>query len=114
VSVELETAYRRSSLSPISANFSLLFDFPSAAHVTPYVAAGVGLDQYAVADTSPGGHLVPRAGTAVSVNAGGGVRVRGNERWGIRSDARWSNGLGARAPERWRVYNGVTLGRQGR
>src|SRR5262245_11718311 len=95
LSVELETSYRFSEVSPLSANLSLLFDFPEFAQMTPYVAAGIGLDQYAFADTSPTGHLIMHAGTALSVNAGGGVRVRAAENWGIRADARWSNGLGA-------------------
>jgi hypothetical protein len=82
--------------------------------MTPYVVGGIGLNQYAFADTPSTGHLVRQAGTAVSLNAGGGVRVRGGEDWGIRTDARWFNDLGRKAPERWRVYNGVTFGRQGR
>jgi hypothetical protein len=114
LSVELETSYRRSAVSPMSANLSLLFDFPEVGRVTPYVAGGVGLDQYAVANLSPSGNLVAQAGTAFSVNAGGGLRIRGDENWGIRADARWSNGLGEKAPERWRLYNGVTFGRKGR
>jgi hypothetical protein len=113
LSVELETAYRHSSVSPLSANVSLLFDLPSVARATPYLAAGIGLDQYAVADVAPGGRVVEQAGTAVAVNAGGGLRVRSSDNWGIRTDARWSNGLG-RAPERWRLYNGVTFGKQAR
>ena len=114
LSVEAETSYRRSAVSPLNANVSLLFDFPQFGRITPYVAGGIGLDQYAFADTSSTGQIVTQAGTALSVNAGGGVRVRSTENWGIRTDARWSNGLGGRAPERWRVYNGVTFGRQGR
>ena len=114
LSVEAETSYRLSGVSPVSVNLSLLFDFPQVARVTPYVAAGVGLDQYVTADTSLSGQLVEHAGTALSVNAGGGVRVRSTDTWGYRADARWSNGLGARAPERWRVYNGVTFGGLGR
>jgi hypothetical protein len=114
LSVEAETNYRFSAVSPLNANVSLLFDLPEFARITPYVAGGIGLDQYVFADTSPSGHIVTQAGTAVAVNAGGGVRIRSNENWGIRGDARWFNGLGAKAPERWRVYNGVTFGRQGR
>jgi hypothetical protein len=108
--LEVETAYRRSAVSPFSANVSMLLDLPSFARVTPYVAGGIGVDQYVVAD-SLNGHVVTQAGTALSVNAGGGVRVRSTDAWGLRTDARWSNGLGGRAPERWRVYNGVTFGR---
>lgn len=113
-SLEVETNYRASEVSPVNANLSLLYDFPQVARITPYVAGGIGLDQYTFADTSPAGQFVARSGTALSVNAGGGVRVRSGDNWGIRSDARWSNGLGAMAPERWRVYNGVSFGRQAR
>jgi hypothetical protein len=113
-SVEVETSYRRSAVSPLNANLSLLFDFPQFVRMTPYVAAGIGLDQYAFADSALTGQVVTQAGTTLSVNAGGGVRVRSNENWGIRADARWFNGLGERAPERWRLYNGVTFGPKGR
>jgi hypothetical protein len=113
-SVELETSYRRSEVSPVNSNVSLLFDLPQVGRVTPYVVGGVGLDQYAIADLSPAGKIIAQAKTAFSVNAGGGVRVRGDENWGIRTDARWFNGIGARAPERWRLYNGVTFGGKGR
>lgn len=113
-SIELETSIRRSKVSPLSSNLSLLFDLPEVARVTPYVVGGIGLDQYAFADSSPAGNLIAQANTAFSVNAGGGVRVRGDENWGIRTDARWFNGIGERAPERWRLYNGVTFGRKGR
>jgi hypothetical protein len=111
-SVELEANYRRSAVSPANFNLSFLFDLPEVARVTPYVAGGVGLDQYAFADLSPAGNVIKQVGTAFSVNAGGGVRIRGDENWGIRADARWFNGLAERAPERWRLYNGVTFGRK--
>jgi opacity protein-like surface antigen len=114
LSLELETSYRRSEVSPVNANFNLLFDFPEIGRVTPYVVAGVGLDQYAFADLSPRGTIVAQAKTGFSVNAGAGLRVRTDENWGIRTDARWLNGIGDRAPERWRLYNGVTFGRKGR
>ena len=114
LSVEVDTGARLSTVSPLSANVSLLFDLPQFARMTPYIAGGIGLDQYAFADTSLTGDFVAQSGTAVSVNAGGGVRVRGSENWGIRADARWFNGLGDRAPERWRLYNGVMFGRQAR
>ena len=114
LSVELDSSVRRSEVAPFSANVSLLFDFPEVGRVTPYVAGGVGLDQYAYADQFNSGNVVAHAGTAVSVNAGGGVRIRSNETWGIRTDARWINGIGPRAPERWRLYNGVTFRANGR
>ena len=113
-SVEVETSSRLSDVARLNANFSLLFDFPRIGRVTPYVAAGVGLDQYAYAETAPSGALIAEAGTAFSLNAGGGLRIRGNETWGMRTDARWFNGIGRKAPERLRLYNGVTLSSKGR
>jgi hypothetical protein len=113
-SVEVETGSRLSDVARMTANFSLLFDLPEIGRATPYVAAGVGLDQYAYAETAPSEVMVAESGAALSVNAGGGVRVRGNETWGMRTDARWSNGIGRKAPERWRLYNGVTFNPKGR
>ena len=97
----------------LSSHFSLLYDLPTLGRVAPYVAGGIGLEQYGVALEAPQGRLVTQQQTALSVNAGGGVRVPINQRWGVRSDARWFNGLGRTAPERWRLYNGVTVGRGG-
>jgi len=113
-SFEVETSSRLSDVAPLNANFSLLFDLPEIGRVTPYVAAGVGLDQYAYAETAPSGVMVAEAGTAFSVNAGGGIRIRGDESWGVRTDARWFNGIGRKAPERLRLYNGVTFNPKGR
>jgi hypothetical protein len=114
LSLEVETNYRRAQLSPMNASLSLLFDLPAMACVTPYVAAGIGLDQYVIVDRSSAGTIVAQGKTAFAVNAGGGLRIRADENWGIRTDARWVNGLGGRAPERWRLYNGVTLTPKGR
>jgi hypothetical protein len=113
-SVEVETSSRLSDVARLNANFSLLFDLPEIGRVTPYVAAGVGLDQYAYAETAPSGAMVAESFTAFSVNAGGGVRIRGDETWGMRTDARWFNGIGRKAPERLRLYNGVTFNPKGR
>lgn len=101
-------------MSALGYNLNLLFDLPAMGRVTPYVVGGVGVEQYGFAETSPAGNFVAQSRTALSVNAGGGVRIRGDEHWGVRADARWSNGLGSRAPERLRLYNGVTFGRQQR
>lgn len=111
LSAEVETSYRAAEIGALSSSLSLLYDFPTLACVTPYVAAGIGLDQYGFAELSPAGKLLTKTGTAFTVNAGGGVRVRADENWGIRADARWINGVGYKAPERWRLYNGITLGR---
>src|SRR5262245_30335628 len=108
LSLELETSYRRAEIGGLSSNLSLLFDLPRVGPATPYLACGVGLDQYGTAEL-PAGTVVARERTALSVNAGGGVRVQTNQNWGVRADARWFNDLGS-GPERWRLYNGVTFG----
>lgn len=108
LSVEFETAYRRAEIGAVSSNVSLLFDLPKIGSVTPYVAGGIGLDQYGTAE-DVAGRVVAFEKTAFSVNAGGGIRVQADQKWGIRTDARWFNDIG-RGPERWRLYNGLTLG----
>jgi hypothetical protein len=108
-SLELDTALRHAEINGLTTSVSVLYDLPSLGRATPYLAAGVGLEQYGTAAAAPSGGLVTRHRTAFTLNAGGGVRVALDDRWGLRSDLRWSNGIGRDAPERWRLYNGVTL-----
>jgi hypothetical protein len=112
-SIEVEAGYRRAEINALYSNAGVLFDLPSIGRVTPYLAAGIGLGQYGFAEMSPAGTPVSQSAATLSVNAGGGVRVPVTENWGVRADARWQNGLGGRAPERWRVFNGVSY-RRGR
>ena len=108
LSAELE-AGKRPDVNGVALNVSLLYDLPTIGRVTPYVAGGVGLEQYGDAFGSVGSFFV-KTKTAFTVNAGGGARVPIDDNWGVRADARWFNAVG-KAPERWRVYNGVTFGR---
>ena len=108
-SIELETEHRRAETNGFLSNVSVMYDLPSCGRLTPYVVAGIGIEPYSFAYQSPFGGVATSAGTAVAVNAGGGVRVVGGSNWGMRTDARWSNGIGWRAPERVRLYNGVTF-----
>lgn len=112
--LELEMDYRRAEINALSSSVSLLYDLPRLGRTIPYLAGGVGVEQYGTALVLPGLGVVTQSGLAFTVNAGGGVRVPVSENWGIRTDARWSNGIGSNAPERWRVYNGVTFRRGGR
>jgi hypothetical protein len=109
ISLEAEIGYRRDELNALSAHLSVLHDLPRLGRVTPYLAAGIGLEQYGTAVPQPNNSLATVARTALSVNAGGGVKVPVDDRWGLRSDARWFNGLGDQAGEHWRVFNGVTV-----
>ena len=109
LSIEGEVGYRREELNALSAHLSVLQDLPRLGRVTPYMAAGIGLEEYGVAAPQPDGSVAAIKRTALSVNAGGGVKVPVDDRWGVRTDARWFNGLGEQAGEHWRLFNGVTL-----
>jgi hypothetical protein len=108
LSAELE-AGKRPDVNGLALNFSLLYDLPKIRRVTPYIAGGVGLDQYGDAFGS-GGDIFVKTKTAFAVNAGGGVRAPIDDNWGVRADARWFGTFG-KTPDRWRMYNGVTFGR---
>jgi hypothetical protein len=109
VSLELEMDYRRAEIDALASSVNVLYDLPHLGRAIPYLAAGAGFEQYGTALDVPGVGVVASRGLALTVNAGGGVRVPVDENWGIRTDARWSNGIGRDAPERWRLYNGVTF-----
>jgi hypothetical protein len=108
LSAELEVG-KRPDVNGMALNVSLLYDLPMFGRATPYVAGGVGVEQYGYAFGS-GGNLFVETKTAFTVNAGGGLRVPIDDNWGVRTDARWFDAIG-QAPDRWRVYNGVTFGR---
>jgi opacity protein-like surface antigen len=109
LSVETEVGYRRDTAGRLSATASLLYDLPRIGRVMPYLAAGAGLEEYGTASRLPDGALAVQSRQALTINAGGGLKVPVNENWGIRTDARWFNGLGSNAGEHWRLYNGVTF-----
>ena len=109
ISLEAEVGYRRGEVNALSSNVSLLYDLPRVRAVTPYLAGGVGLAQYASVIDVPQFGPVTHSQLAVTANAGGGLKVPVEKNWGFRTDARWFQGIG-KAPEHWRVYNGVTIG----
>ena len=108
--VELETELKRAEITAVNVALSLVYDLPAIGPVTPYVAAGVGLERFGKAIYRPDGKPLLGSDTGLTVNAGGGIRVPVNDRWGVRSDARWLYGSGRDAPDQWRIYNGATLG----
>jgi opacity protein-like surface antigen len=114
LSIELDTALREAEVTGLNSSVSLVYDLPSIGRLTPYVAGGVGFEQYGAVVESPVQGLVTVKKTTFTVNAGGGIRMPIDDKWGVRTDARWSNGIGMQAPERWRVYNGVTFATGGR
>ena len=109
LSVESEVGYRKDVTGRLSATASVLYDLPRIRRFKPYLAAGAGLEEYTTASRLPDGTFVTQGRTAFAINAGGGVKVPVNDHWGIRTDARWFNGLGSHAGEHWRFYNGVTF-----
>ena len=109
LSVESEVGYRHDMAGRLSATASLLYDLPRIGRFKPYLAAGAGLEEYATASRLPDGALAAQPRTAFAINAGGGLKVPVDDNWGIRTDARWFNGLGRDAGEHWRLYNGVTF-----
>jgi hypothetical protein len=101
--------YRRDLAGRLSATASLLYDLPRIGRVMPYLAAGAGVEEYATALRLPDGTFATQPRMAFAINAGGGLKVPVDDNWGIRTDARWFNGLGRDAGEHWRLYIGVTF-----
>ena len=114
MSLEAEVGYRRQEVNALSAHLSLLQDLPRIGRIRPYLAAGIGLEEYGTPVPQPSGTLATVGRMALSVNAGGGIKVPVDENWGVRADARWFNGVGEQAGEHWRLFNGVTLRAGGR
>jgi len=108
--IELETELRRAEITAVNVALSLVYDLPTIGRVTPYVAAGIGLERFGKAYYRPDGAPLLGSDTGLTVNAGGGLRMPVNDRWGVRSDARWLHGSGRDAADKWRIYNGATLG----
>ena len=112
LSVETDVAYRRGEgrIHALSTNTSLLWSLPRLGQSTPYVAAGVGLWQYGAPVFSVNG---PPIGTepsvALTVNAGGGLKMPMNEKLDLRTDARWFKSFGRHGSEQFRVAQGVSF-----
>lgn len=109
LSLESEVGYRRDIAGRLSATASLLYDLPRIGRVMPYLAAGAGVEEYATWSRLPDGTFAAQPRMAFAINAGGGLKVPVDENWGIRTDARWFNGLGRDAGEHFRLYNAVTF-----
>jgi hypothetical protein len=75
----------------------------------PVRDAGAGVGQYLTSSEGPVFELLARQGTAFTVNAGGGIKVRIGDNWGFRTDARLVNVLARDAGDYGRLYNGVTF-----
>ena len=112
LSVETDVAYRRGEgdIHALSSNASLLWFLPRVGQATPYVAGGVGLSQYGAPVFSSNG---PPIGTeprvALTVNAGGGLKMPMNEKLDLRTDARWFKSFGRQGSEQFRVAQGISF-----
>ena len=106
LSLEAEVEWRLESVSGLSAAGNLVLDLRKPGLVTPYVIGGAGIDRYKVSLDWPQHGSTTQLTSALAVNAGGGVRIPFNARWGMRTDGRISNGIG-RSPTRWRVFIGM-------
>ena len=111
LSVETDVAYRRGEgrIHALSSSISLLYAFRFG-QSTPYVVGGVGLSQYGAPVFSSNG---PPIGTqprvAMTVNAGGGLKMPMNEKLDLRTDARWFKSFGRQGSEQFRVAQGISF-----
>jgi hypothetical protein len=111
LSVETDVAYRRGEgrIHALSSNISLLYFLPPVGQSTPYVAGGVGLSQYGAPVFSSGRPIGTEPRVALTVNAGGGLKMPVNEQLDLRTDARWFKSFGAQGAEQFRVAQGIAF-----
>ena len=111
LSVETDVAYRRGEgrIHALSSSTSLLWSLPRVGQSTPYVAAGVGLWQYGAPVSSNGRPIGTQPRVAMTVNAGGGLKMPMNEKLDLRTDARWFKSFGRQGSEQFRVAQGISF-----
>ena len=112
LSVESDVAYRRGEgrIHALSSSTSLLYFLPRAGQSRPYVAVGVGLSQYgAPVFSSMGRPIGTEPRVAMTVNAGGGLKMPMNEKLDLRTDARWFKSFGLQGSEQFRVAQGISF-----
>ena len=112
LSLETDVAYRHGEghINALSTNTSLLWFPPRVGPASPYVVGGVGLAQYGAPVFGSSG---PPSGTerrlAMTVNAGGGLKMPMNEKLDLRTDARWFKSFGRQGSEQFRVAQGLSF-----
>lgn len=112
LSVETDVAYRRGEghINALSSSVSLLYFLPRVGQAIPYVVGGVGLSQYgAPVFSSNGPPIGYESSVALTVNAGGGLKMPLNEKLDLRTDARWFKSFGRYGSEQFRVAQGVSF-----
>lgn len=110
--VETDVAYRRGEgrIHALSSSTSLVYVLPRVGQATPYVVGGVGLSQYGAPLLSSIGRPIgtePRV--ALTVNAGGGLKMPINDKLDLRTDARWFKSFGRQGSEQFRVAQGMSF-----
>lgn len=111
LSIETELGYRsgEGDINALSTSTSLLWLLPRVGQASPYLAAGVGLAQYGRPVLSLNGPPIgTRRSLAMTVNAGGGLKMPVNENLDLRTDARWFKLLGQGSDE-FRVAQGISF-----
>jgi hypothetical protein len=112
LSVETDVAYRRGEghIHALSSSIGLLWFLPRVGQAMPYVAGGVGLSQYGAPVFSSNGHPIgtePRV--ALTVQAGGGLKMPMSDKLDLRTDARWFKSFGPQGSEQFRVAQGISF-----
>jgi len=111
LSIESEVGYRRGEgrTHAMSSSASLLYGLPQVGRVAPYLAAGVGLRQHGTPLVSPNGEIATQSRMSLTVNAGGGLKARMNDKLDLRTDARWIKSFGRYGSEQVRVAQGIAF-----
>lgn len=110
--IETEVGYRRGEgrIHALSSSASLLLDLPRIGRAAPYLAAGAGLSQYGAPVLSPNGYpIATQSRTTVTVNAGGGLKTRMDDKLDLRTDARWFKSFVRHGSEHFRVAQGIAF-----
>jgi len=110
--IETEVAYRRAEgrIHALNSSASLLWALPRVGRTTPYLAAGAGLAQYGAPVLGAGGSPIgTQSRVTMTVNAGGGLKTRIDEKLALRTDARWFKSFGRDGSEHFRVAQGLAF-----
>ena len=113
LSLETDVAYRpgEGHIHALSTNASLLWFLPRVGSATPYVAGGLGLAQYGSPVYGPAAQapIGTQSRLAMTVNAGGGLKMPVSKTVDWRTDARWFKSLGREGTEHIRVSQGLSF-----
>jgi hypothetical protein len=117
--LEFEAEYRHMPARPlvralenngVNGSVNLVVDMPAIWRVRPFLLGGGGLEHYNFEEQAAP-YFLRDSGVSFVLNAGGGVRVPINDRFGIRAELRWTDGWTKGDP--WggfRMFYGATVG----